>query len=79
MQCSAGVIEITDLCAWGQKFNWVWFLLNALFEDVMLAWKKEGHKFYYSWLLILISFNVWADPPDYVQMDVPISCLGEKY
>ena len=78
-QCSVGVIEIVDLCAQGHKFNWSWYLRNDLFEDVMLAQHKKGHKFYYSWLLILISFTVWADPSDYVQMDVPISCLGEKY
>ena len=79
MQCSGAVIEIADLCAQGEKFNWSWYLLNALFEDVMLVQQKEGKKFYYSWLLILISFTVWADPSDYVHMDVPISCLGEKY
>ena len=78
-QCSVVVIEIADLCAWGEKFNWSWHLLNSMFEDVMLAQHKKGHKFYYSWLLILISFIVWADPPDYVHMDVPISFLGTRY
>ena len=78
-QCSAGVIEIADLCAQGQKFSWSWYFLTTLFEDVMLAQQKEGHKFYYSWLLILISFTVWANPTDYVQMDFLISCLGGKY
>ena len=78
-QCSIAVVEIVDLCAWGDKFNWSWYFLNALFKDVMLAQHKEGHKFCYSWLLILISFTIWADPLDYVHMDVPISCLGERY
>ena len=79
MECSAGVIEIADLCARGQKFNWSWYLLKSLLEDVMLEQQKEGHKFYYSWLLILISFTVWVDPPDYVHMNVVVSYLGEKY
>ena len=78
-QCSARIIEIADLCAQGQKFNWSWYLLTTLFEDVMLAQQKEVHKFYYSWLLILISFTVWVDPPNYVHMNVPLSCLWEKY
>ena len=45
----------------------------------MLGQHKEDHKLHYSWMLILISFTVWADPPDYVQMDVPLSCLGARY
>ena len=63
----------------GKKFNWSWYLLTALFEDVMLVQQKEGHKFYYSWLLILISFTVLANPTNYVYMNVLLSCLGEKY
>ena len=78
-QCSAVVVEIAYLCALGEKFNWSLYLLNALIEDVMLAQHKEGKKFYYSWLLILIFFTLWADPPDYVQMDVPLSFLGVRY
>ena len=45
----------------------------------MLAQHKKGHKFYYSLLLILISFTIWPNPPNYVCMDVPISYLGERY
>ena len=45
----------------------------------MLDQHKEDHKFHFSWLQILISFTVWADPPDYVQMDVPLSFLGARY
>ena len=78
-QCSETVVEIANLCARGENFNWSWYLLNELIEYVMLAQHKKGYKFCYSWLLILISFTVWADPLDYVHMDVPISCLGERY
>jgi len=78
-QCSVAVVEIVDLCAHGENFNWSRYLLNALFEYLMLGQHKKCHQFYYSWLLILISFIVWADPPDYVHMDVPISCMGERY
>ena len=63
----------------GIKFNWSLYLLNVLIKDVMLTQHKEDHKFYYSWLLILISFTNWADPPDYVQMDVPLSFLSARY
>ena len=78
-KCSARIIKIIDLCAQGKKFNWSWYLLIALSQDVMMVQQKEGHKFYYSWLLILISFTIWADPLDYVHMNVLVSCLGEKY
>ena len=78
-QCSAAVVEIEYLCTLGEKFNWSWYLLNALIEDAMLAQHKDDHKFYYSSLLILISFTIWADPPNYVQMDVPLSFLGARY
>ena len=46
---------------------------------MMLAQHKEDHKFKYSWLMILISFTVWANLPNYVQMDVPLSFLGVRY
>ena len=41
--------------------------------------QKEGHKFYYSCLLVLISFAIYSDPQYYVHMDVPLSYLGKKY
>ena len=78
-QCLAVVVEIANLCAWGEKFNWSWYFLNALFKDVMLAQQKDDHKLCYSWLLILISFIVWADPPDYVHVTAPMYCLGTRY
>ena len=65
-QCSAMVVELADLCSLGQKSNWSQYLLNTLIDDMMLAQHKEDHKFHYSWLLILISFTVWTNPPDYV-------------
>ena len=57
-QYSTVVVEIENLCARGENFNWSWYLLNTLIEDAMLAQHKKGHKFFYSWLLILISFTV---------------------
>ena len=75
MQCLALVVELADLCALGEKFDWLRYLLNALIDDAMQAQHKEGHTFHYSWLLILISFTVWGNPLDYVEMDVP--CWGK--
>ena len=40
-QCLTAVVEIVDLCARGENFNWSLYLLNALFEDVMLAQHKK--------------------------------------
>ena len=78
-QCSVVEVELENLCALGGRFNWSRYLLNALIDDAMLAQHKEDHKFHYSWLLILISFTFLANPPYYVQMDVPLACLGERY
>ena len=50
-----------------------------MIDDVKQAREEEKSKFHYSWLLILISFILWLDPPDYQSMDVPIVCLSAKY
>ena len=57
MQCSTKVVELAYLCALGGKFNWSWYMLNALVDDVMQAQHKEDHKFHYlscwSWICSL--------------------------
>ena len=36
-------------------------------------------KFHYSWILILISFIIWSDPPDYQPQDIHLLCHDVKY
>ena len=60
-------------------FNYLQFLLVELIDNAVQAWEDPNHKFHYSWLLILVSFTLWANSPDYEQMDVPLPCLGAKY
>ena len=65
-QCSIVVVELADLCALVGVFNWSWYLLNRLIDYAMQTQHKDTYKFHYSWLLILISYTVWGNPPDYV-------------
>ena len=78
-QCSETMVKITDLCALGGEFNWSRYFLNDLIDDTTQAQHKPNYKFHYSWLLILIAFTLWANPPDYVHMDVPLPCHGARY
>ena len=78
-QCSVATMDLVDLCVLGAVFNWFRYLLNELIDDVTHAHHKASYKFHYSWLLILISFTMWGNPPDYVQMDVLLPCLGARY
>ena len=78
-QCMIVAVELANLCALGGVFNWSWYLLNKLIDDAMQAQHNDTYKFHYSWLFILISFTLWGNPSDYIQMDVPLPCLGETY
>ena len=78
-ECTTGPVEITRQCAQGLNFNWSQLLLNELIDDAEQAQEDLKYKFHYSCLLILISFTLWANPIDYVQMDVPLPCHGAKY
>ena len=40
---------------------------------------EEGKDFHHAWLLILISFFVWYDQPNYQLVYIIIHCKGEKY
>ena len=78
-QCSATTMDLVDLCTLVGVFNWLRYLLNELIDDVTHAQHKDAYKFLYSSLLILISFTVWGNLLDYVQMEVPLLFLGAKY
>ena len=41
--------------------------------------EESKDKFHYSWLLILISFIIWSNPPDYQVLDVRVIFHGVKY
>ena len=65
IECTTRAIEIMEQCAVGVIFNWSQYLLNELIDDAKQAQVEDKAKFHYSWLLILISFSLWSDPPDY--------------
>ena len=67
------------MCAVGVTFNWLQFLLNELIDDVDQAQEEPRAEFHYSWLLILISFILWSNPPEYQLMDFLVLFLGAKY
>ena len=57
-----GVVSLAELCAEGVHINWSQFLVNELLQDAATS-EEEGRPFHYVWLLILISFVVWSNPP----------------
>ena len=58
--------------------NWLTYLLNEFFTDVVDA-QEKGKFFSYSWLLILISVVAWDELPHYQGVDVLMPCRGVQY
>ena len=77
-QCTTRTIVVVELCAASVQLNWSQYLLNELLEDVKKV-QAKGSAFHYSWLLILISFVVWAEPTNYQGVDVLVLCRGIRY
>ena len=77
-QCTAGEIALYKICTEGVHINWCQFLLNELLQDAIDAHEK-GRAFHYSWMLILISFIAWSDPPKYQGVYLPVNCKGVRY
>ena len=63
----------------GVIFNWAQYLLNELIEEAEKAQEDDKAKLHYSWFLILISFILWSNPPEYQLLDVSMLFLGAKY
>ena len=57
---------------------WETYLFNELLVDADDA-QDTGNPFNYSWLLILISFVAWEEPPEYQGVDVHVPCKGARY
>ena len=53
-------------------------MLNELLEDVVES-QEKGNAFDYSWLIILISFVAWVEPPNYQVVDLLVRCTGARY
>ena len=77
-QCTVGTIAATELCVEGVQINWSQFLLNKLLIDAFKSQEKDN-AFHYSWILILISFVTWVEPPNYQWVDLPLRCRGSIY
>ena len=48
-------------------------------DDARDAHEHPTTKFHFSWILILISFAVWAPSPDYQPMDILVELLAMPY
>jgi hypothetical protein len=60
-QVSGFVVDLARKCVEGLQMNWAKYLVNQLEID----WREsqgQGHEFYFSWILILISFVAWELP-----------------
>ena len=68
-QCTMGEIVLSELYTEGVHINWCQFLLNELLQDAIDVHEK-GREFRYSWMLILISFIAWSNPPNYQGVDL---------
>ena len=74
-QCTADEITLVQLYAEGIQINWSHFLLNKLLQESIEP-QEDGKAFHYSWLLILISFNAWSNPPSYQGVDLSVHYRG---
>ena len=78
-ECTTATVKLAEKCAQGVHINWSQFLLNELMDDARKLKEQSMTKFHFSWILILISFVVWALPLDYQSMDIPVELLIMPY
>ena len=76
-QCTAGMVALDEFCAEGVQIDQSQFLLNELLEDTSKS-QEDGKNLHYAWLLILISFIIWFDPPNYQTVDLLVRCRGDR-
>ena len=53
--------------------NWETFMLNELLVDSIEV-QEQGKPFAYCWILILIYFVAWDEPPNYQGMEMNVLC-----
>ena len=58
-------MELEEKSTEGVVFNCSQYLLNELLKDVEQVQEEPKMKLNYLWILILISFVVGSNPPDY--------------
>ena len=77
-QCTTKIIVGVEQCVGGGQLNWSTYLMNELLVDAEELHEKVS-PFHYSWLLILIFFFLWEEPPKYQGVYVPVQCRGDQY
>jgi hypothetical protein len=60
-QVTGFIVDLTGKCAKGLQMNWAQYLINHMDLNCIEA-QDQGHKFHFSWLLILIAFIAWEMP-----------------
>ena len=64
----------------GKNFNWSLFLLNIFLQDCSQGQDDENHSFHFLWMLILIAFMAWREPPNtYFPQTEPGARRASKY
>jgi hypothetical protein len=78
-QVSGFVVDLAGKCTEGLQMNWVKYLVNQLEIDCRES-QDQGHKFHFSWLLILITFVAWELPEGATFLDLdPFEPLAAKF
>ena len=79
-EVTGSVIRLAIDTIQGKAFNWSLFLMNSFFQDCAQAQENPLHSFHFSWLLILMAFIGWKEPPNsqFPQLE-PGACRGAKY
>ena len=62
-EVTGSVIKLAIEVTKGIDFNWSLFLLNIFLQDCAHVQDDANHSFHFSWLLILMAFMGWRDPP----------------
>ena len=79
-EVTGSVIHLAIDVTKGKPFNWSLFLLNSFLQDCAQAQEDPLHSFHFSWLIILMAFIGWKEPPNsqFPQLE-PGVCRGAKY
>jgi hypothetical protein len=57
-QFTGFAVDLVGKCMEGMQMNWVSYLINEL-KKYCRKVQDQGYEFYFSWLLVLITFVAW--------------------
>jgi hypothetical protein len=73
------IVDLTGKCVEGMQMNWVSYLVNELEKDCREA-QDQGYEFYFSCLLVMITFVTWKIPEEETFPEVePLEPLATRF